>query len=326
MDMKDEKRVDVVALGELLIDFTDNGVSSDGMRLFAQNPGGAPANVSAVLGKFGMKPVFIGKVGDDMHGEFLIETLMQTGIDTSYIVKDKNVFTTLAFVKLSETGERTFSFARKPGADTNLYKEELPVDIISRCRIFHFGSLSLTDEPARGATKAAIAMAKKAGGLISYDPNYRKTLWSDRETACTHIRSVLPDVDLIKISDEEVKLLTDETDLDKAAQFLFSLGIRCVVFTLGQDGAKLYTKAFTVSAPAFPSNVADTTGAGDAFWGGFLYILLEDNKEKLDFDYDHAEKYLRFANTVASLCVEKSGAIPAMPELHAVRKKLQSSK
>ncbi|MCL2368023.1 MAG: carbohydrate kinase, partial [Oscillospiraceae bacterium] len=265
---------DVVALGELLIDFTYAGVSASGNGLFEQNPGGAPANVLAACAALGMRTAFIGKVGADMHGRLLKETLAARGIDVSNLIEDPDTFTTLAFVKLTDA-ERSFSFARKPGADTRLDASELDVSILEGTRVFHFGSISLTDEPVRSATMRALEIAKGAGALISYDPNYRASLWECEEVAIRRMRSVLPLVDLIKISDEETALLTGETDPEKAADVLLGQGIKCAVVTLGSSGALAKTARGSVQIPACACVPVDTTGAGDCFWGSFLYALLQ---------------------------------------------------
>lgn len=311
---------DVTALGELLIDFTPCGKSPAGMRVFEQNPGGAPANVLCALSNLGMKTAFIGKVGADMHGDFLCETLRDKNIDLSGLLRDPSVFTTLAFVKLSENGERSFSFARKPGADACLRPEELKADILRSTKIFHFGSLSLTGEPSRSATLAAIAHAKAAGAIISYDPNYRAPLWESREAAVAQMRSVLSHVDVIKLSDEETTLLTDEASPEVASQVLLNRGIPCVVITLGSKGALLRTRAGLVRVGAPACKVVDTTGAGDAFWGGFLCRLAQSGKRPVELDVTDATDFLRFANAVAALCVGKRGAIPAMPYLEETMK------
>ena len=227
---------DVTALGEVLIDFTPCGTSQGGQALFEQNPGGAPANVLAALCNLGFQTAFIGKVGDDMHGALLKDTLDKAGIDTTGLIVDDSVFTTLAFVSL-QNGERNFSFARKPGADTQLRPEEVKEEIVKNTKIFHCGSLSLTDEPARSATFHAVKMAKEAGALISYDPNYRAPLWNSVEEAKEQMRSMIPYADIMKISDEETALLTDYSDPKEAAQALLDQGVACVVVTLGKDGA-----------------------------------------------------------------------------------------
>ncbi len=312
---------DVTALGEVLIDFTPCGKSEAGMALFEQNPGGAPANVLAALANLGKKPAFIGKVGDDMHGKLLKDTLDAAGIDTTGMVVDSRYFTTLAFVSLNN-GERSFSFARKPGADTQLTKEEVNLDIVRNTRIFHCGSLSLTDEPARSATFYAVEEAKKAGAVISYDPNYRPLLWESEETAIRHMRSMIPYADIMKISDEETALLSGKEDPVEAVKVLLDAGVSCVVVTLGKDGALLVTKDIQVQEKGKSRKVVDTTGAGDSFWGGLLSRLSEDGVKPGDLTEDQARSYLKFANAVAGLCVEKRGAIPAMPTLEQVMKEL----
>lgn len=315
---------DVTTLGEVLIDFTPSGKSADNRRLFEQNPGGAPANVLAALNKFGMKTAFIGKVGDDMHGQFLKETMEQAGISTKGLLIDENYFTTLAFVALNDQGERSFSFARKPGADTMITKEEVDTQIIRDSRIFHIGSLSLTDEPARSATLFALQEAKAAGCILSYDPNYRAPLWSSQEAAIEGMKSVLSYIDVMKMSDEETLLLTGEANPQKAAAMLVAAGIPLVAVTLGSQGAYVCTKEGGVIVPGFSASVVDTTGAGDSFWGGFLYQLAKSGKRPAEITLSQAEDFARFANAVASLCVEKRGGIPAMPALDEVTARLNS--
>ncbi|MBR2189742.1 MAG: carbohydrate kinase [Eubacterium sp.] len=308
---------DVTALGEVLIDFTPYGTSEAGKRLFEQNPGGAPANVLAALSRMGCKTAFIGKVGADMHGDYLRSVLEELSIDTGSLISDPDFFTTLAFVSL-ENGERSFAFARKPGADTQLKASELNPALLEQTKIFHFGSLSMTDEPAKSATCEAVQMAKKAGALISYDPNYRAALWPDEQTAIREMRAVVPYVDLMKISDEECALLTGEHDPEKAAERLLEAGVRCAFVTCGGDGSLLRTKAVCVQEPAMKCKLVDTTGAGDSFWGGVLYQFAVNNWMPEDLDTEKAQTILRFANTVAGLCVQKRGAIPAMPSLDEV--------
>lgn len=305
---------DITALGELLIDFTECGTTEAGMKIFEQNPGGAPANVLAAAQNLGLKTAFLGKVGKDMHGDFLRKTLENIGIETSGLISDSEVFTTLAFVSL-ENGERNFSFARKPGADTCLREDELNVELLENTKIFHFGSLSLTDEPARSATIKAIEIAKKSGALISYDPNYRKLLWKNREEAVKQMRSVIKYADIMKISDEETELLTGYIDPSEAATELLRQGVKCAVVTLGAEGALIKGKDFEVRAKGKSRKVVDTTGAGDSFWGAVLYKLIKSGKKPKELTQFDGEDILSFANTVAGLCVEKRGAIPAMPTL-----------
>lgn len=312
---------DVTALGEILIDFTEYGTSRSGMTLFEQNPGGAPANVLAAVSRLGAKAAFIGKAGTDMHGMLLKKTLEEIPVETKGMILDPEVFTTLAFVTLKD-GERSFSFARKPGADTMLRKDEVNLEIVGNSRIFHVGSLSLTAEPARSATFYGVEEAKKAGALISYDPNYRPLLWKDQEEAAFHMRSMIPYADVMKLSDEETFLLTGKEDPEEAADVLLAQGVSCVVVTLGKEGALLKTKNLSVRGKGKQREVVDTTGAGDSFWGGFLTCLIRDHADPKTLTKDQAEAYIKFANTVAGLCVEKRGAIPAMPTLEQVKSEL----
>ena len=315
---------DVLALGELLIDFTPHGVSESGANLFEQNPGGAPANVLAALTKLGCKTGFIGKVGEDMHGHLLKDTLDDCGIDTKGLVFDSDVFTTLAFVAL-KNGERSFSFARKPGADTQLRPEELLDEQLTATKIFHFGSLSLTNNPSRGATMTAIKKAKEAGALISYDPNYRPPLWPTVEAAIAEMRKPIPYVDIMKVSDEETVLLTGEKDPEKAADVLLAAGVRCAIVTLGSEGALMKTKDFCIRGKGRKRNVVDTTAAGDSFWGGILASIIRENVKLDEITEEQGHRFLRFANSVAGLCVEKRGAILAIPTLKEVEADLALS-
>lgn len=321
------KKYDVTALGELLIDFTSAGCSDAGMRLFEQNPGGAPANVLAALARLGRRTGFIGKVGDDMHGAFLRDTLDGCGVGTQGLVTDRTVFTTLAFVELDPDGGRHFSFARKPGADTCLRADELCGEYLEETRIFHFGSLSLTGEPAKSATLEAVRRSKAAGAVISYDPNYRPLLWPGPEAAGSVLQSVLDLVDLIKISDEETKLMTGETDPRRAVERLLRRGITVAAVTLGHKGALVGTAEGMRLVPGYAVGAVDTTGAGDSFWGGFLYSLLErglDSGRGLDgLTLEEAAEAAAYGNAVASLCVEKRGAIPALPCREAVEARMR---
>lgn len=316
--------VDVTALGEILIDFTPCGKSEAGQKLFEQNPGGAPANVLACLNKCGKKTAFIGKVGKDMHGQFLKSVLEDCGILIEGLVEDANVFTTLAFVALSDSGERSFSFARKPGADMCLSQTELNETLIRESRVFHIGSLSLTAEPVRTATLKALQIAKDAGCIISYDPNYRAPLWESREAAIKGMRSVIPYVDVMKISDEETELLTDITDSEEGARKLVAMGVSIVAVTLGENGALVATKEGCMVVPGYKADMVDATGAGDSFWGGFLNCLLESGKEVSEISLNDAVDFAKYGNAVASLCVEKRGAIPAMPTVEAIKERMNS--
>ncbi|MGN0287889.1 MAG: carbohydrate kinase [Atopobiaceae bacterium] len=316
--------ISVTALGEVLIDFTDAGVSANGMKLFERNPGGAPANVLVALERLGLSTAFIGKVGKDMHGDFLRGTLMANGVNCDGLISDPDYFTTLAFVALDERGERTFAFARKPGADTQLRPEELNKDVISQSRVFHVGSLSLTDEPARSATLAALQMAKDAGCTMSYDPNYRDTLWTSPEAAAEQMRSVIKYMDLIKISDEETDLMTGEHAPADAAAALIEQGAKAVVVTLGSKGAYVRSRDGEAVVPSFKTTVVDTTGAGDSFWGGFLCGYCESAKNPDELNVDDLRHFARIGNAVASLCVRGRGGIPSMPPRPEVESLLMS--
>ncbi len=312
------KQFDVTALGEILIDFTYHSKSENGAALFEQNPGGAPANLLAAVQKLGGKSAFIGKIGNDMHGLFLKQVLEDAGISTKGVLIDENFFTTLAFVNLAPSGERSFSFARKPGADTQISKDEVDYDMILNSKIFHVGSLSLTDEPARSATLAALNFAKENGITVSYDPNYRKMLWKDEKTAIEGMRSILSYVDIIKISDEEISLVTDGNTPEEAAQELLSKGLSCVIVTLGSKGAYIATKEASCLSPCAEAKVVDTTGAGDSFMGGFLYKMSQANKKPCELTSEDLVEYAAFANRVAAYCVSRRGAIAAMPSLEDV--------
>lgn len=306
------KNKDVVALGEILIDFTEVGKNDQGITLFAQNPGGAPGNVCVALNRLGSDSAFVGKVGTDMHGDYLRKVLDQEGVDTSNLISDDDYFTTLAFVTL-EDGERKFSFARKPGADTQIRFEEIDPELIKNARIFHVGSLSLTDEPARDATNRAVKLARDNGVLVSYDPNYRASLWPSEEKAIEEMRSLLPLADIVKISDEEIELITDTKDLDEAVKRLHDQGVGLVVITLGANGALASNGKNKVIVEGFKSNVVDTTGAGDSFLAGILHQIVQRGVALDQLSEKDLEEAVRYANATAALTVQKLGAIPALP-------------
>lgn len=307
------KRVDVVALGELLIDFTQAGESINGQKLFEQNPGGAPANFLTVLSHMGYNTEFIGKVGDDMHGRFLKNTLHKEGIGTDNLIEDKNYFTTLAFVEIADNGEREFSFARKPGADTQLRADELDKELLEGCRLFHFGSLSLTDEPAGEATLQAVKIAKQAGAVISYDPNYRASLWESEKIAAEKMKSVIKYADVMKVSDEEIVILTGIADYEKAVDKLLEMGPKLVAVTLGSEGVLVAANGQKERVQGFKVKAVDTTGAGDSFWGGFISEYLKKDKEIESLSWDEIKECAVNGNKTAALCVQKRGGIPAIP-------------
>ncbi len=310
---------DVTAIGEVLIDFTPAGLSAQNNPLFEQNPGGAPANVLACLSKLGLSTAFIGKVGADQFGVFLKKTLDSVGVSTQGLVTTDRCGTTLAFVHLSETGDRSFSFYRDPGADLLLEPAELSYQLIDDCRIFHFGSVSMTGEPSASATLAAVRYAKDQGKIISYDPNLRLRLWSSPTTAKAGILSAMPLADIVKISEEELLFLTGETDLERGAQALIAdYDLQLVLITLGPDGAFACSRQGMGRRPTYDVKVVDTTGAGDAFTGGFLYQLLQSGKQPAELSSEDLDQFLAFANAVGSLTTTRKGAIPALPDAAAI--------
>lgn len=314
------------ALGEMLIDFTMQGRNEQGQRVFAQNAGGAPANVMAAMAKLGARTAFVGKAGNDMHGRFLKETLEQCGIDSTGFTLSDDYFTTLAFVDVKPDGEREFSFARNHGADKMLEKSDIPLELIRSSGILHVGSISLTDDPARSTTFFAVQKAKEAGCVISYDPNYRASLWKSEEFAKNQMRSMIPHADLMKISEEETLLLTDESDYQKAAEVLIQNGVKIVVVTLGKLGAYVHTKQGGRLVKGFRNKAVDATGAGDAFWGGFLFQFSRCGKAPENITADEAAEFADFGNAVASVCVQKYGAIPAMSNMTQVMEQLQQER
>ena len=312
---------DLVALGEALIDFTYYGQSDEGAALFEQNPGGAPANVAVMGAKLGLSVAFIGKIGVDLNGDFLAKTLREQGVDTKGLLRSDHEATAVAFVKLTEA-ERQFSFIRNPGADTTLAEAEVDFEIVRNTKIFHFGSLSLTDEPARTATVRAARAAKAEGALVSYDPNYRPTLWKDHGEANLRLRGAVQLADIIKISLEEAEILTGESDVEAAAEALLNQGVTCVLVTLGAEGALAATAEGFVRKSAAPCVAVDTTGAGDVFLGSFLYRLAKSGKTLAEHSLKDLEGYLAFANAAAALCVEKRGAMPSMPDISTIYEKI----
>lgn len=316
---------DVIALGEVLIDFTPSGVNDQGCLLFARNPGGAPANVLAANSRLGGKTALIGKVGDDLFGRFLAQTLAEAGIHTQGLVLDGKVHTTLAFVQIRAGGERDFGFYRDPGADTCLRPEEVDRSLVEQGDIFHFGSLSLTHEPARTATHFALEHARKRGKLISYDPNYRPPLWPDERTAVKAMASCLPYADLVKVSEEEMVLLTGETDLEQGSLRLAEQGPGLVLVSRGAAGCYYRRGTDCGQAPAFRVTAVDTTGAGDAFLGAVHAGLR--GKRRADLQHlpvEQLEDILRFANAAGALTTTKPGAIPALPTREEIERLLRA--
>ena len=309
------KRFDVVALGELLVDFTQNGVSPQGNPLLEANPGGAPCNVLAMLRKLDKSCAFVGKVGDDMFGRQLRDTAEEAGICTEHLLMDGSVRTTLAFVQTFENGDRDFSFYRNPGADMMLREDELPEDVIRSAGIFHFGTLSMTHGDVRAATKRAVACARAGGALISFDPNLRPPLWSNLEDAKAQIAWGLGQCDILKIADNELEFMTGETDFDRGAAILRERhpNIRLLNVTAGADGSYSYCGDERVFVDSYRlGGTIETTGAGDTFCACVLNYALENGIDGLSAR--QLTEMLRFANAAAYLVTTRKGAIRSMPE------------
>lgn len=308
-----DKKYDVVALGEMLIDFTEYAKSDRGNILFEANPGGAPCNVLALLQKLGKRTAFIGKVGNDQFGRILCETINSIGIDSSNLVFDNEIPTTLAFVSKTKDGDREFSFYRNPGADMMLKKCEVKEDLLKETKIFHFGTLSMTHETVREATISAINKAKENGALISLDPNLREPLWKSLDDAKVQMKSALSYCDILKISDNEIGFLTGETDFDEGVKKIreeYNIPLICV--TMGKDGSRAYYNDMKVMASGFyQENIVDTTGAGDTFCGSVLNYICENGLENLS--EKQLVEMITFANAAASLVTTKAGAILSMP-------------
>ena len=323
--MKEEhKMMDVTALGELLIDFAPVSVNESGYPTLAANPGGAPANFLAALNKYGCSVAMIGKVGEDMFGKLLLSTLRGAGIDTQGMIVDPDRFTTMAFVSLDASGNRDFSFCRKPGADTCLRADEVDEDLIRQSRVFHFGTLSLTDDPARTATEHAVEVAKQAGVLVSVDPNLRKPLWRSEEDARKAIEWSLRQADIVKISDEEIEFMWGLSPEEGAQKLIDEYGVRLVYATLGPKGchARNAKAAVTVESPK-GIHVVDTTGAGDIFGGSAMSRFLKAGKAPEALEADDLREIVRFACTAASLSTQAHGGISSVPALEAVEEKLR---
>lgn len=315
------KTYDVISLGELLIDMTNNGMSERGNTLFEANPGGAPCNVLAMLNKLGRKVGFIGKVGDDIFGHKLKKILDEVGIDTKNLIIDRDARTTLAFVQTLEDGDRDFSFYRNPGADMMLKKEDVDVDLLRDTKIFHFGTLSMTHEDVREATKYAIEEAKKAGAIISFDPNLREPLWNCLDDAKEQVLYGLAKCDVLKISDNEIQWLTGEKDYTAGVRRIREkYNIPLIMVSLGKEGSRAYYKQPTIEddeiivevKPFLQKNTIETTGAGDTFNGCILHYVLE--KGLNDLKEEDLKEMLTFANGAASIVITRNGALRVMPD------------
>lgn len=317
--------MDVVALGELLIDFTENGMSAQGNPLFEANPGGAPCNVLAMLSRLGHKTAFVGKVGQDFFGQQLEKAIREVGIDASGLRRDPEVHTTLALVHNTPDGDRDFSFYRNPGADMMLREDELPESLIKEARIFHFGTLSMTHEGVRQATKKAIRIAKEAGALISFDPNLREPLWNSLEDAKEQVLYGLGQCDILKISDNEIQWLSGEQDFDAGVRWIRArFSIPLILVSMGRDGSRAYYQDKIVEVKPFlqPTTI-ETTGAGDTFCACVLhYLLLHGLQELTETDL---WVMLRYANAAASIITTRKGALRVMPTPEEIKRLLDNA-
>ncbi len=312
-----EKKFDVIALGELLIDFTMNGQSEQGNNMFEACPGGAPCNVLALLNKMGKKTAFYGKVGKDQFGKLLRDTLKDVGIDESHLLTDEEVNTTLAFVHTFPDGDREFSFYRNPGADMMLTAEEVDSEFIGQARLFHFGTLSMTHDKVREATKKALKAAKDNGLLISFDPNLRPPLWSSLDLAKEQMEYGFQYCDILKISDNEIQFVSGKEDYDEGIQYLQEkYHIPLILLTMGKDGSRAYYKGMRMERAGFKCKTIETTGAGDTFCGSSLNYILEHDFDNLT--EEQLGEMLTFANAAAAIVTMRKGAIRAMPEKEEV--------
>lgn len=317
-----EKEYDVIAMGELLIDFTMSGQSGQGNDLFEACPGGAPCNVLALLNKMGKKTAFFGKVGMDQFGKLLRATLEEVGIDTSHLLTDSQVNTTLAFVHTYPDGDREFSFYRNPGADMMLTAEEVDEDFLAKTRLFHFGTLSMTHDGVREATKKALQIAKDKGLLISFDPNLRPPLWSSLELAKEQMEYGFQFCDILKISDNEIQFVSGKEDYDEGIRYLQEkYRIPLILLTMGKDGSRAYYKGMRVEREGFKCKTIETTGAGDTFCGSSLNYILDHDFENLT--EEQLGEMLTFANAAAAIVTTRKGAIRAMPEKKEVETLIQ---
>lgn len=321
------KKYDVVALGELLIDFTENGLSEQGNPLLEANPGGAPCNVLSMLQKLGDKTAFIGKVGNDGFGHLLTKAVQEQGIDTTGLVYDNDVHTTLALVLKKENGDRDFAFYRNPGADMNLKEEEVNESLIASSSIFHFGTLSLTDESVKMATQKAVKAAKENGLTITFDPNLREPLWRSLEEAHEQVAWGLQQADVVKISDNEITWFTGMDNYDEGIAFLQKEypNLKLICLSMGGDGSKAVYRDIHVSYPAFLQEATiETTGAGDTFCACMIHTVLENGIDHLD--EEKLKEMLKFANAAASLVTTKKGALRVMPTKEEVETFIENFK
>lgn len=318
------KNYDVTALGELLIDFTENSVSNQNNPMFEANPGGAPCNVLSMLSKLGQRTAFIGKVGKDFFGEQLRRAVTEAGINADNLYMDKDIRTTLAFVHTASNGDRDFSFYRNPGADMALTEEEIPEKLIRDSKIFHFGTLSMTHDGVRAATKKAVRIAKDAGAIISFDPNLRPPLWKSMKEAHEQVDYGLSQCEVLKISDNELQWFTGESDFDIGIEYIRrKYHVPMILLSLGREGSRAYYKSLRVDAqPFLQENTVETTGAGDTFCACCLHQILKYGID--NFDEQRLMEMLKFANAAASIITIRKGALRVMPSLTEIETLLAS--
>ena len=308
--------MDILTIGEILIDLTQTGRDEKGIPQFAANPGGAPANLAVAAAKLGAQTAFIGKVGDDAFGRYLTEVLRENGVDASGVAVDETYPTTMAVVSVDARGERDFSFYRSANADVMLSADDIPDAALRQAKLVHFGSVSLTADPSRAATLDAVRRAKGMGKVITYDPNYRANLWPDADTAVAQMKAPLGLVDILKLSDEERPLLTGTPDGAAGTAALAAQGVKLIFVTLGPDGVFYRLGEKTGHVPGVRCTVGDTNGAGDTFFGAALSRLCKEDLAALT--PETLEPILAFANKAASITTSRHGAIPAMPTLAEV--------
>ena len=320
-DIHIERKINMaqlLSMGELLIDFTPVGTTEDGRLLFARNPGGAPASVAVQALRAGVSAGFLGRVGKDMFGDFLADTLQGCGVETQGLSQDPDYATTLAFVQLSETGDRDFSFYRNPGADTRLAAGEQERRLIDQCGLLCFGSLLLTAEPSRSAVEELVGYARSQGKVTAYDPNWRPPLWPSQEEGVARMRSLIPQADIMKVSDEELSLLTAREGMEEGAKALLAKGVSVVVVTMGPKGCAVFTKGYSFRKNTYDTQVKDTTGSGDSFFGALLAKIVQSGKKPGELAQEELEGFVDFANAAGAVCATKTGAIPALPDAAAI--------
>ena len=310
---------DILSMGEFLIDFTPVGQTEDGRLLFARNPGGAPANVAVQAKRAGVSAGFLGRVGKDMFGDFLVSTLKDCGVETQGLSQDPDYATTLAFVQLNDQGDRDFSFYRNPGADTRLSFEGTDLSLVDNCKLLCFGSLLMTAEPSRSAVEQLVDYARKQGKITAYDPNWRPPLWKGREEeGVARMKSLIPKADIMKVSDEELALLTGKDSVEEGAWALLEQGVSLVVVTMGPKGCRAYTPGNTLEKNTYDTHVKDTTGSGDSFFGALLAKIVLSGKRPAQLSQEELADFVDFANAAGAVCATKTGAIPALPETEAI--------